>query len=163
VRRLIHYSKQPLLNVYSVDVEEQISHRNGLHKPVGLWVSVEGEQDWKEWCESESWGLDGFIHATEIILTAKANVLRVESAAEIDRFHKNYSVIKHRYSEDLGVLTAIQWPLVAREFGGIVIAPYIWERRLHSPVSDWYYEWDCASGCIWDADAVADLRRLETA
>lgn len=160
MRRLIHYSKQPLTSVYSTPVEKQCA-RQGLGKPVGLWVSAEGEQDWKEWCESEQWGLDGFVHATEIVLAPKASILRLGSAKSIDNFHEEYNAIVFRYGGGLGVKTAIEWHRVMRKYAGIIIAPYIWERRLDGPASDWYYGWDCASGCIWNAESIAILRPIE--
>jgi hypothetical protein len=53
----------------------------------------------------------------------------------------------------------IDWLRVAQKSAGIIIAPYIWERRLHLP---WYYGWDCASGCVWDAAAVLSVKRLKS-
>lgn len=159
--RLIHYSDKHLIEVYSVPLAEQSSHRGGLHKPRGLWVSVEGENDWKEWCEGERFGcLDC---ATEIILAADANVLWLVGSTELDQFHAEYSVVAYRYGGNLGVRTAIEWPRVAGKYQGIIIAPYVYARRLEEPVSDWYYGWDCASGCIWDAAVVAKVRPIPEA
>jgi hypothetical protein len=159
--RLIHYSKEPLKSVYSIPLAQQSERRSGLHKPRGLWVSVEGENDWKEWYEGEGWGLEGLACATEITLAPNANILRVEGEDALDRFHKEYSVVQYRYGDDLGVRTAITWPKVAKNFDGIVIAPYVYSRRLDEAVSDWYYGWDCASGCIWNADATASLNPIQ--
>jgi hypothetical protein len=50
----------------------------------------------------------------------------------------------------------IEWRKVAERFDGIIIAPYIWQRRLDLE-SSWYYSWDCASGCIWNASAVREI------
>lgn len=46
----------------------------------------------------------------------------------------------------------INWPAVAIEYQGVIVAPYSWERR-----NSWYYPWDCASGCIWDAAAIESI------
>lgn len=156
--KLIHYSVEPLAAVHSIPLDAQSAHRNGLHKPRGLWVSV--GDDWKEWCEGERFGLDRLAHATEIVLRPDANVLRLASAYEIDLFHADYSVVVHRFSGSLGTLSAIEWPKVAAKYQGIIIAPYVYARRLDGAASHWYYGWDCASGCLWDADAVADLRPI---
>lgn len=48
--RLLHYSTKALTDIYSV--EQCLNKRHD--KPNGLWVSVEGERDWKEWCTGES-------------------------------------------------------------------------------------------------------------
>ena len=79
------------------------------------------------------------------------NLLTISSLAELDAFHR-------RFAENAGRgydYYQIQWAEVASLYDGIEIAPYQFERRLgyHSEigkaVSDWYYGWDCASGCIW--------------
>ena len=53
----------------------------------------------------------------------------------------------------------IDWPKVAERYDGIIIAPYQWSRRLDGPM--WYYGWDCASGCVWRARAVLELKSME--
>ena len=160
--RLIHYSAKPLASVYSIPLAEQEKHRMGLHKPRGLWVSVEGDDDWKSWCEGEGWGLAGLACAAEITLAQGGNVLILEGEAALDKFHDEYSVVQFRYGGGLGVKTAIEWPKVAAKFDGIIIiAPYVYGRRLDGPVSDWYYGWDCASGCIWNADAISALNPVQ--
>ncbi len=45
---------------------------------------------------------------------------------------------------------------VAKLYQGIIIAPYCYSIRLDNDCF-WYYPWDCASGCIWDATAIAAL------
>ena len=52
------------------------------------------------------------------------------------------------------------WAPTAAQYAGVIIAPYQWERRLDGDASDWYYGWDCASGCIWNADAIASIAVL---
>lgn len=149
--RLIHYSTVPLTKVRSTRHSDT---RAGVYKTPGLWVSVEGEHDWPSWCRGEQWGLDGFAHATEVVLSDTANVKHLSSADEIDefteRFHVPSSPIWHR---------GLDWHAIRAEWQGLIIAPYCWERRLADHTS-WYYGWDCASGVIWNAKAVADLRSL---
>jgi len=159
--RLIHYSAKPLERIWSITIDDQKVFRNGVHKPRGLWVSVEGEQDWKEWCEAENWGLNRLACAAEIILAPQANVLHLSSETDLDRFHKEFATVLFRYGKGLGEYTAIQWPVVAAKYDGVIIAPYIWSRRRGGAVSDWYCGWDCASGCIWNVDAIADFKLIE--
>lgn len=26
-------------------------------------------------------------------------------------------------------------------------------------MGDWYYTWDCSSGCVWDPDAILDFKQ----
>ena len=62
-------------------------------------------------------------------------------------------------SDHLRDYGCIDWRLVAEEWQGIVIAPYLWERRFDSDAR-WYYSWDCASGCIWDHRAIAAIELI---
>jgi len=145
--RLVHYSAKPLgLPLRPIDPERKV----GLGKPPGFWVSVDGNGDgWKEWCESEDWGMGTLKFAHEIELAPAANVLKIEGAAALDEFHWEFvRPNAHRYDYD-----AIDWPRVMSLHQGIIIAPYIHERRL-SDVVNWYYTWDCASGVIWDLKAI---------
>lgn len=158
-RRLIHYSDTHLTGVYSCRQDEGRAFQRG-DKPNGLWVSVEGPDDWRAWCEAEQFGcLDC---ATEIVLHPDANVLRIETPDALKAFHDEYCcppAWAHGlpdYDEH-----AISWLLVAEKYQGILIAPYQWGCRLDGPMSSWYYGWDCASGCIWDASAVAEVRPIE--
>ncbi len=144
-QRLIHYSREPLLEVRSVPAGLQPAH----FKPTGLWVSVEGDDDWKAWCEDRAFMLDCLTHPHEIVLEDTANILRIRDAKGIDDFSRRY------LSDAGGFLSGyrIDWGAVASSFDGIIIAPYIWARRLCGD-APWYYTWDCASGCIWNARAV---------
>lgn len=147
--RLIHYSKKPLLRVKSVAHNDQEA---GAYKTCGLWFSVEGEDDWVNWCRDESWALDSFSHATEIILQPNANVNHLSTARQIDDFTKRFS-IKDQPEWD----RRIDWNEIRKNWRGLIIAPYCYARRL-TPHTSWYYGWDCASGVIWDAAAVKELR-----
>lgn len=149
--RLIHYSEQPLVNVYS----REHGQGAGCYKTPGLWVSVEGDDDWVAWCRSEGWGIESFKHATEIVLASSAKVLHLEGETALDGFTEEFvngrGPIWHR---------EVDWQAVRARWQGIIIAPYVWSRRLAGHTS-WYYGWDCASGVIWDADAVGELRPAE--
>lgn len=143
--KLIHFSDAPLSRVLSVE------QSNEPHfKPNGLWVSVEGNGDgWKDWCEGEQWNLERFAYANRVQLKNGANILRISSADGIHDLTGRYSSTAARSFTYL----MLDWRRVSDEYQGIIIAPYIWECRL-SERSRWYYAWDCASGCIWDSDAI---------
>ena len=149
-RRLIHYSKEPLTDVRTV---EQTEERN-VGKPHGLWVSCEGENDWPSWCKAESFGAP-FDHATEIKLWRTAPVLHISNATQLRIFNRAFNKPHRSHSLD-----AIDWGRAAKDYHGVIISPYLWDCRLADDVF-WYYGWDCASGCIWNAKAIKELAPLE--
>lgn len=152
---LLHYAHAP----FTFD-RNHIYREHGYQKPLGFWVSVQGEDDWASWCHREEFGLGEFVY--EVTLTPGAKVLWIESAHGIDSFHAIYSVAddfsEHLHNDlMLGGDFAfrqrpIDWAAVAKEYAGIIIAPYQWSRRLNGPM--WYYGIDAASGCIWDLGAI---------
>lgn len=159
-RRLIHYSTEYITEVRSVD-QAPLDGASRVDKPRGLWVSAEGDNDWPSWCRSQDFRVDGLSHPTQILLKPDAKVLRINGSAELIRFHEAYSTVapwaKKMQTPDFSRRYAVRWLDLAQEYQGIIIAPYVWEQRLEMP---WYYGWDCASGCIWDAQAVAELMPL---
>lgn len=158
--RLIHYSEKPL----EIEVREESEvNRNG--KPKGLWVSV--DEEWKEWCEGESFGLERLACQTEVILHPEANILRLSTIEEVGDFTKKYLNAKspmlkfnkeYIYDQAQWDLWAIDWEKVMSEYQGIILAPYMWECRFSLM---WYGTWDCASGCIWDVKAIKELVPME--
>jgi hypothetical protein len=154
--RLIHYSDAPLASVYSVEQSGDRYDWHGGRKPVGLWVSVDGDDDWRAWCKAENFRDVDSQCATHIVLTPKHRVLIVDSGSAMLDFNRQYGVERDYYGK--WKEQRIDWPRVARDYHGIVIAPYQWAHRLDEPCTGWYYSWDCASGCIWNADAVAEMK-----
>lgn len=130
------------------------------HKPHGLWVSVpdeNGEDGWVAFNEGEQFRPT--THAHRVVLSPCANVRVLSSIDEFDAFHCEYGVPafwRPRGREDW--LYDIDWPRVASEHDGIVIAPYLWARRMNP---HWYYTWDCASGCIWNLSAIEEVVPVE--
>ena len=146
MNRLIHYSDTELQALYSIPAERQ-SSISCYDKPKGLWVSVEGEDDWKSWCEAENFGCGAL--AYEIKLSKDANILYLSTASEIIAFTDEYSIEGNSRWD-----RKINWSMVASKYHGIIIAPYCWSCRL-TEHTIWYYGWDCSSGCIWNIDAIA--------
>lgn len=154
--RLVHYSAKPIVSVHSV------SHRKGAgrrgdgdvsDKPAGFWVSDDdAEMNWREWCLGENFHLEALRYKQEVILSPHAKMLYLNSAADLDSFTREYGASPYSGWER----RYINWRPIVRDYQGIVITPYIWERRLSNDVP-WYYGWDCASGVIWDARAVESL------
>jgi hypothetical protein len=127
----------------------------GYSKPEGFWVSVDGPCDWLEWTTSEDFGRGAIRHRVELVRDAK--VLFITNVVELDAFAKKYEKLYR-----IGSFTdqGIDWKAVAKDYHGIIIAPYQWERRL-SRYSKWYYGWDCASGCIWNPKAIQSIDAIE--
>ena len=149
---LVHFSRESLGAIRS---KAQLTEPD--HKPQGLWLSVEdGKDGWSNWCESERFSLHSLVCAHDVTLRENADVLWLRSADDIDKFTEQYS------NRSVLALASfrIDWRSVAVKHQGILIAPYIWERRLTNHTS-WYYTWDCASGCIWDASAIESVRLIE--
>ncbi len=119
-------------------------------KPRGLWVSVDGPRDWPEWCADENFRDTKAQHRYRVTLASSANILTLSTVESLVGFDIEYG--------DGGDLGLIDWALVAAKYQGIIIAPYQWGHRLGML---WYYGWDCASGCIWDASAIASVERLD--
>jgi len=120
-------------------------------KPRGFWVSVDGKQDWKEWCVNNNFGISRLKYRHRVELSTIANVLHIAHEYQFVIFEKMYEA-------NSAHINSIDWKAVAEKHDGIVIAPYFWSRRL---LSLWYYNWDCASGCIWNLDVIASISSIE--
>jgi hypothetical protein len=138
-----HYSHKPIEKVESRDQKK--TYGNG--KPVGFWLSEESaDGGWAEWCEMEDF--DGaWEYIYDVILSEDANILYLDGDSMV-RFNELYGN-KRGFGMD-----KIDWHAVARDYDGIVIAPYQWRHRMNFM---WYYGWDCSSGCIWNGDAIEQL------
>lgn len=173
--RLIHFSASP--KVIEPRTVKQIGPTPNGHnymgaKPQGLWVSDEDDEyGWKWWCQNEEFKLDKLVYEHLVTLRPGAKILYIRSAKALDRFTTQYKderagtatkvLAKGRSYKDRQTVMDIDWALVAGLYQGIIITPYIWSRRLE-PYTSWYYGWDCASGCIWDADAILAITPLNT-
>jgi hypothetical protein len=155
IETLSHFSHKKIVSLKSINQSQ--SKENGGYisqfKPRGLWLSVDGEDSWEEWCERE--GFDGnWNYHYRVELTNPENVLWIKSAKSLldftEKFNKSI-ILEDGYNMRFG--HAIDWEEVAKTYSGIIISPYQWSLRLHENAF-WYYGWDCASGCIWDIDII---------
>lgn len=126
-------------------------------KPHGFWITDDSEYCWRSWCVSNDFGLDRLTHRHEVEID-EARVLFLRSGADVWRFTRDHGV-NHSWQGSSRTWTdrCIDWRAVAKQYAGLIITPYIWECRLGEETS-WYYGWDCASGCIWDASAILSVR-----
>jgi hypothetical protein len=161
--RLLHfirYSAAPLTQVHDdTIIQDGTDHRGS--KPNGVWFSVVSEEDgsdgWRDYCKANGKMLEPY--RTELVLDQDA-ILWVRTKAEIDKLTDDYGYSPPIPAEFLKsksdyTRSAICWKRLATKYGGIVIAPYCAERRQKKL---WYYTWDCASGCVWNSNAVRELR-----
>lgn len=129
-------------------------------KPFGLWYSVEGTgEGWSDWCRAEEF-CDTDAQVAHAIALDMSRVLVIDNGIDLRAFEREY----HRpHPVTTGLVSwiyHIDWALVAARYGGIEIAPYQWQHR-HNAM--WYYGWDCASGCVWDIDAIRSFEPMARA
>lgn len=150
--------KEMILRHYSAKMFPLIDMTRELKisdKPRGLWLSDDSDEEscWPAWCRAETFQLENLRFQYRARLHAKAAVLILASAFEIDAFTTEYGR-RPAWQRDRGYYRPeIDWPEVGQKYQGIIITPYQWTRRLEGG-SPWYYGWDCASGCIWDISAL---------
>jgi len=126
-----------------------IKDRDSYFKPNGLWVSDEDDFGWRAWTTGEDWGTDSLVYEHLVELWTDANVLLIRNVEELDKFHNAFKARLGPWEH--GPPRWLDWTKVYPRWQGIIITPYLWERRMDYM---WYYGWDCASGCIWDLSAI---------
>jgi len=176
--KLRHYSWRIVTEVHG----EHQTNGNSLNpkklghslssKPNGFWVSDEtrGAYGWRSWCRDERFRSFAMRYEHEVILSPNAKILYLRSPEDIDRFTKRYgydNLSRLTYKDGTPLLPnrtwqrfdAIDWHRVAKRYHGIIITPYQWSRRLDGG-ANWYYTWDCASGCIWNRRAIQSIEMI---
>jgi hypothetical protein len=148
--KLSHYSASATL------VPESKTQGDPTNKPRGLWVSVDGEDDWASWCRGEEFHLDDLAHRFRVDI--EPGTLVLATAEDLLAFTASYGAPDSLGNTEFTM--RIDWRAVARAYPGIIIAPYQWSQRLDNR-THWYYGWDCASGCIWDADIITSIEPAE--
>ena len=145
--KLYHYSLKEILKLRRCKQEKQ-------WKPKGLWYSC--GTAWKQWGDAEDFSIStNFIY--ELTLDYE-RILVLSSGIDIDDFTQQFSANRKGFEcFDSSNSRFIDWPTIAKDYHGIEISPYIWERRLQYM---WYYGWDVASGCIWNPKAIKELKLI---
>ena len=124
-------------------------------KPVGLWVSVKGMNDWPFWCEGSGYNPQGLMNRHLVTLAPDAKILHLDSPDAVREFDRSWRDPRDDIGGD-GLSRGILWQSMSPWYDGIIIAPYCYQV-LASRGSNWYYNWDCSSGCIWNLDAIAEM------
>lgn len=112
-------------------------------KPQGLWYGI--GTSWLDWVRSDmpEWEDD---HVFKIDVD-KSKMLMIHTLEDLYSFNDKYA----------GSDGLIFWKLVANEYSGIEISPYMQEARYDMM---WYSTWDVASGCIWSKDAITNIEKI---
>ena len=162
---LIHYSDVQLTQLRSTTDP-------GNHgRPCGLWVSV-GDA-WLNYQRQQSLTEVGSAHyphrfqyANEVIVRPDHGILVITNEAEFEAFNGAYSEPRRR-NRDGEETKGIRWGRVLQDYTGIIIAPHLEAKAQRTsdsgiplPVAEshWYYTWVVASGCIWDASVILNVR-----
>jgi len=162
--KYIHFSGTKVKAIYSQEQGDEPHF-----KPYGFWFSDESDFGWSEWCKGEDFHLGNLKYQSQITISDKANILYIRNGKQLEKFTKDYqklpSGMKEAYEKsgfglELGSMW-IDWKKVAKKYQGIVITPYLWKYRMDINI-EWYYPWDCASGCIWDKDAIESIKLLSS-
>lgn len=140
---LTHFSADP----FTLDPDRAYEQSASKIKPAGLWLSVDGDDDWPSWCLGEGFRVGALTHRTALQLVPDARVLWLSTPDDVLAFGVKYG------GEMTREFLWVDWPQVATDWDGLVIAPYQWSLRL-DPRTHWYYGWDCASGCVWNLAAL---------
>lgn len=142
-----------------LEYREQTQVSTRRMKPHGLWISVDGEYDWPSWCKSEGFHLGKIRYKVDIPDLSKIYICQsAEDLDELTRRYIDHSMIYPGETHYMNSSTFIKWHEISQHYAGIIIAPYIWERRMELM---WYYTWDCASGCIWDPSVIKSIEKVE--
>jgi hypothetical protein len=153
-----HYSHTPIESVTHKQQED-----DPYRKPVGLWLSDNTDFGWLDYCELQWKTNANPKYRYKIVLKKRSKILYLRSKEDIIEFTKKYckdplqNDPNYQAYRDLIDLSAyIDWKRVATEYKGIIITPYMWSWDL-TRLAQWYYGWDCASGCIWDPTCIEEF------
>lgn len=92
-------------------------------KPSGFWFTNDSQYNWKNFCESEGFRLDSLKFENKFNISNNAKILTINTLEEFDDFNKKYNSKNNRYGY-------IDWSEISKEYDGIFITDYFWERRL---------------------------------
>ena len=144
VRELNKKMPRAKLALTSGTIQDANDTQGGHLKPNGLWYSC--GTDWLKFVETEMPELQETATMVYAIGYEPGKMLRVTSPKQAER-------VSYRYLDYDS--KRVDWGKVSTKYAGIECCPY--------PVGDktkidnlWYYAFDMASGCIWDASAISN-------
>lgn len=127
-------------------------------KPRGLWLSDDSQDyGWLEWCEDNEYRTDHYLSQTEFAFAEGANILHLRSFGEVMTFQKMWFDTSDVTLQP--VLRRVNWAVIAKQYDGILISPYDRVRTWEVRCPLWYSGWDVPSACVWNLDAVVNVRQ----
>jgi len=152
----IHLSSSPTISFKDMSLSQSIDN-----KPRGLWYACGNE-----WINFEKDTSDFHLHnQPQYLFKIEINpsaMFMIKNNQELDNFGDTYSCSWQQKYKDINAPPGrpfINWPEVAKKYGGIEICPYLGSRR-RDPTQTWYYGWDVASGCIWNKNAIVNIKDI---
>ena len=116
--RLLHYPNDPNFE-FEPSKTYPVSDSDTPFKPIGFWVSVEGEDDWKEWCSSENFNVERLDFEHEVTLVDTHNILIISTLDELGVFHLKYSRTLEGSASKGFSWAFIDWPELVKNYDGI--------------------------------------------
>ena len=150
----IHHSRKDT----RVGGKPQISgfSQRASYKPDGLWYECQDGSsiDWKEFCSTGLTDGDSRYDSSYDVILNDYEILFITDTHDFKKFEKLYGIPNRDFPDEI----RIDWPRVASHYDGIEICPYLYDMRMDSV---WYYGWDVASGCVWNASGIKELISAE--
>lgn len=159
---LRHYASAPVAAIRpGVQINPATAELIPEFRPQGLWLSVGSA--WADWCRRERFLLETLALCYRVILEPSANVLVISTTEHLRKFTLRYlapDLIPTRVKKH------IDWRIVAADYQGIIVDPYI--DRADDPWISvdclWYiWGWDSAGGVVWDTSAIKSFVLVEPA
>ena len=141
-----HYS-----DLKKLDFRKEYDHRKWF-KPSGLWFTDNTEYSWEKWCLCERYAVDRLKYNFLLKIEDTSNLLIINNDKQFKAFEEEFI---DNTNDDYYLSRYPKWDVVREKYKGIIIMPYFSQFRYN----DWYYPWDCSSGCIWDTSILKVVNR----
>ncbi len=146
MHKLIHYSANSEITYHST-----VQKAEDRCKPSGLWISVEDDYGWADYCRSVDCYIKTLEYSFKIELNPTAHILELRNYANLIAFTEEYK-IDDRNGRNKRI-SNIDWIKIAEIYDGIIIAPLRNYASINTAL-DWHSSWDCSSGCMWGEQAL---------
>jgi hypothetical protein len=158
---LIHYSSKKVANIDLSRTYQQPPSNLFYHTPNGLWLSVAGINDWKQYCGTKYNASDKLKSEFQIIPKPDAKVLIIYNNESFEIFEKEYCYYPEGIAKQGANFTlniSVSWDRIINEYQGMIVATFLPKYKdmgLRLGI------WSCTSGCIWDLQAVDKAVKLK--
>lgn len=153
----IHYASDNKLEPVNVSQQKNQTVKNFSLKPHGLWYSINDE--WEQWCRDQEFRLNELKNKFELILHEDKIITLTMS--QLYAFIKKYKVKVDDSVPQCLANKMINWGKVSETYSGIEIIGFDHSATLMVPELDAFYGWDVSSGCIWNTDAIKEIRQIK--